>query len=55
MNMMRAIVASHYNVGRPVSDGEVKAEIANLVRRRDTGLGWFDSDALLAAKLQIKA
>lgn len=53
--LQRAIVASHYNLNRPVSDGEVRAEIDNLIRRRDTGLGWFDMDARLASRLQIPA
>ena len=54
-NLQRAIVASHYNLNRPVSDGEVKNEIDNLIRRRDTGLGWFDMDERLAARLNIPA
>ena len=52
---LHAIVREHYGINRPVSDSEVNAEIANLVRRRDTGLGWFDMDASLAAKMQISA
>ena len=54
-NLQRAIVASHYQLQRPVSEGEVRAEIDNLIRRRDTGLGWFDMDAALAVRLNIPA
>ena len=54
-NLERLIVRSHYKLDRPVSDGEVRAEIDSLIRRRDTGLGWFDMDEQLAARLNIPA
>lgn len=45
-------VKSHYNLNRMPTEEEVKAEIEMLSRRKVQGLGWDDSQGLLAAMFE---
>ena len=46
-------IAQHYGLAREITEDEVKAEIANLVRRARSG-SMMDMDYALAAKLNLQ-
>lgn len=51
MTAARRIVRSHYGLTRPATEAETRAEVANIARRRERGLGLDDSLERLACRL----
>lgn len=49
----KEIIREHYELDRPVTAREVRAEVKSLTRKRDEKKGFDDSDGILAAKLGI--